>query len=1748
MGSSWREHIVLYWGQQVLVTQLDGTCLEGRLEPDGGDQAVSLGGGGEPRRLPYDEVGDLRMIGRTKGGASAKGWCRLYGIGACRGDYQFSLEAAGKDIRESLRYGEFECEIDCHLEMDEASGGLQALDVRLRRRWHSIFPDRMEGQVFLYRLRDQRGYFPAVLTQGGEGPALERLDGGSIPLRPEEIADITRCPKAGDIRVWVRLLDGTEHEGTVSASLDEFFTLGLGKDGPRIPYGEVEQLRFYGQLIDGRYNKKYCPLPDPDGAPLPPAARYTIGVGGDRLLAKDCRPVDACRPAAAQEDGAALGLLFGSPGGSAFICTAYAGARTRGEVWVHPDLLPDGADVSRSVYVVRYAAGEKDPGHSAPPALWAELSEAHEPYARGEYKKVWIDEKGEVQAEKRPADQQTYDPRYLLGEAPRNCELRVSTADECAYGRLLGADADTVRLAVDGGERSFPMDRLTEVRGFGEVSKWYDHRGFGFIRSDVGDPSGLYFHIGESNRAYEGLLEAGRRVSFRLMPDEKGRPRAHDALPLEEQEETRQIFVDGGGRCRLMGTRLLFDEGEGPATLLNPPAEPRPAVYKAALRSYRGAGTGRVECQWVEGGWGRPQPLEFLRLEDLDWAPRRPGAEYRYGLACLERLSERYQLPITGAWVNGDWNEERSRGERDWGRSVFWDAKALKANEEYRNRLLLIRYVLSAQKEDNPIKREAPPVSVVDAGEPPVVLWCSEDGAKSYQFAALQGGQLVYSRMDTADAVEDTSFFDKARELAETAGESDDVLRKRLSLQKDLGDQFFKRGGKRTAGKYYRDWRSTHRLLCRKYPEQKSLYDSWHTYVTKQLAECGEDHSVYAEAEVRRLMDAADPAALGKEKLEALEKALRSRNFSVAQTLLNTASMEKEKEECPRQVCWAMARYCQELWERAANPAVTRRRDQWLARALLAEAGEEPAAERKTYLCHLAVRIEPGTAAFSAAYLAAALLPPDAPSGAASIRQVLEAAQKALGEELPESFILDSLSLFSALRLLPQHRGTIVRELERTPRLSQGYRKLLSRYLAPGGGPGALQELVDRASQSFSDLKRELFAAAEGGDREGVRSRLEQLLRRLGREDFLEKEEGRALEGFLALMESISPSEPLARRMDAFELCLREHAQCADRLSQRPACLVSEVILPLLEESGAFLKQGYRELCVTTVPGLTVDKAGQMLSGGLDASGRLKVRVDVRVEGGFRQTAEEPRLWVRKSGDFTLEEGGGPILPLAEMSAGEMDKTVGFEFWVTPTDPKSEDVTLQVQLKYSYRNGEPDSTGKYGCKAEGIVPASEEYQTVTVSIESQERARISKRNLNQFSLQGVRIEALEKDEGLRRILDNRAGEVRDICRNLDKKWIILQGQWRVGKTTVLNLVANQMDPETCCVVSLEPPNPQRGRDYDEVFAGLLFDRLKEKAAVQNSARWREGYRWLEGRAAPADLEGLGRTLNGLMKELGGQAEILFLVDEFTNLYSLLRRGAVDGGFLRRWAGFALNLSQAAVITAGGEFTRDMAALFAPNEYQKAYVQNLEYLSREDVERFLRYVVRDEAYFKPSMDRPVMDKLYRLTQGNVYLLVRLCEIIIDYINEDIDDQTTPNVRCYITEGLIMEAVEEYAGKNYDFNQWFDFLSNPYRVGSDRDGVSPVRKHLDDDEVREDNETILKTFADLANPDTASCLRSRLLNKLCGERGEEDRARWEKRLDALAARKVINRLEGSDPAVKVKIELLYAMERAQKLKER
>lgn len=882
MDQTLKDNIVLYWGHPVSVRLKNGECVEGILAPERSDDLVVDG-----HVLPCGQVSDLRMIGEARGVRCERHkQFRIFDPHSGREAHNFQLlggDESGQDDcepdfpRAKLFYGEFDCEVDFHVVLDHHN--TRAKDVHCRQTRHAINLSCLENKVYLYRKR-QEGYFPAILIRENGVSLLRRLSGETEPLVPEEIEDITRHPQTGD-QVVVEMLDGSRHQGQVTACLSDFFMLELDKNAPRLFYAQVDRLRLLGRLYEATrtYNKKYCAHPDAQN--LPQTASFVAGVGATGLVAKDVQPCGSETVAEAAPVSPLkrqLGLIVKAVGGY-----CYVGRRIDNLLGGNPvgdraifrrEQLPADLNFNKYIYVVRYESVEPTGDTSnLPRAEAVAIAEELGPYEKRAYTSIRLDENDQIKTEPRFA-KPLYDPLFALSSMDKKLVYIVCKGSRTCMGYLVNVGDETLTLSTrDPNDYVAPdtrapveitveKDSIIEIRTFGRVTSFRSDRGFAFI--DLIE-SGLYFHV--RNMRGEGrqqnlLHDLSRRkvmVSFRLLP--AAQPgftiQADDVLCVEERSEQRFALVEADGSYRLAKTRAdLFDRVKGEDTPLPtanqywlPPKAQRPALCRLQLQVFRELSPKNrahpsqvcrvTECEELF-------PLQCVELSKVDKGPKDEGMEYRYGIveypspelqifasvfACEQRhnqwlgwLPARQRSCVPCPDPDGSTHERIDRHLQESGMRT-----PLKSC-----RLLLVRYVQGKDARPNSLK----------------VLWVSPQKSRRYQFAWLRDTRLllaINNAPKVRDYLDEVNLLERYKLLLDLQDQFtddpemlshfrtccssllsdpavEDEVKMRIRLER--ANTFLTIDKLEEAEIYYTDWLTAHSRLCREHPQAKATYAS----------------------------------------------------------------------------------------------------------------------------------------------------------------------------------------------------------------------------------------------------------------------------------------------------------------------------------------------------------------------------------------------------------------------------------------------------------------------------------------------------------------------------------------------------------------------------------------------------------------------------------------------------------------------------------------------------------------------------------------------------------------------------------------------------------------------------------------------------------------------------------------------------------------------------------------------------------
>lgn len=571
-------------------------------------------------------------------------------------------------------------------------------------------------------------------------------------------------------------------------------------------------------------------------------------------------------------------------------------------------------------------------------------------------------------------------------------------------------------------------------------------------------------------------------------------------------------------------------------------------------------------------------------------------------------------------------------------------------------------------------------------------------------------------------------------------------------------------------------------------------------------------------------------------------------------------------------------------------------------------------------------------------------------------------------------------------------------------------------------------------------------------------------------------------------------------------------------------------------------------------PVVTLEK-GQVYS----FDGKVVVTFDVYNTGGKnRQAAKDVEVSVLPFGNAATND---KMIRLGDIPAGEK-RTAHIQFDNSIEDTNK--LSFSAFAEYDYlvidkSVDEGNELKKVHAKIGLSKDVIDENDRLTIEIKFPEKHEVKDTNLNKFDPNGS---INFKDEGLKEILKNRDGKINKTISKIkdgdaltqDPRWIMFQGEWRVGKTVILKCLENRIasDFDNAVIVDVSMQNAAASDDFKTTFAEDLYteiERVSEHLGLIEELQSSKNYAGISDSLLDSNI-----TWNSMKTFMSSFSEavrkknkrIVLVIDEFTSLYrAILKDYKSNHEFPELFYSF-IESNKLICITAGGEHSNAIMGKYAANVYQKIRVEDVEYLSELDARKYIYYVLdesqSDEAVteenslFNGEVSENAVSRVYELTKGNAFLLMKLFTRIVELFNEN-------NSKSIFSEKMINAAISNMHSGDMTKNdegltnveiELFNSLYNPMNE-NDTDNYE-VTNRIEDDEVKKDNILILHALVKYADKNTHECNLDALRNECIKAGMEEDI--FEHRYQMLKVRKIIIESNSKDKAlVKMRVDLYY-----------
>lgn len=733
-------------------------------------------------------------------------------------------------------------------------------------------------------------------------------------------------------------------------------------------------------------------------------------------------------------------------------------------------------------------------------------------------------------------------------------------------------------------------------------------------------------------------------------------------------------------------------------------------------------------------------------------------------------------------------------------------------------------------------------------------------------------------------------------------------------------------------------------------------------------------------------------------------------------------------------------------------------------------------------------------------------------------------------------------------------------------------------YVYVGNEEGSLKELLEKAVQRYEVFCLEFIklSKTEGRAAEFAianRDFINQMQYRCWLEcDVIARDELRTVFRNIQDYDSV---KGFTQKSEILRNVMEKVKKNIEKIRKYPSSQSYSLYLPRLDDYYAKLLYTYQTLCKTTKPLIKIE-AGDLEK----VDGKLVYTVIILSENQGVQDAQNVTLLINESQEVKFKKTHKVI---DNLPSDGRKQIVSIPIQIN--DSKKDVVSLQFKVRYEYisdvkiEDRTQEVKGSFGKVIIRRIVQSQEITNIA-SFPSEENEWISfdiplnfenkKHELSfdrikKFSDDGnVNLD----DVGLKKILKNRDIQIKkavdsltvlnDDERVLNSKgrWVILYGQWRVGKSVILNCIEKELSNKELypnAIILKFECNGSDSEDFESIFATQIYTALRQKMRRHKYGEIFEELReyWDIPKKNPMSLDedGLSKPVKLLnwetlcyfmsdfvqdIRELDKDAAVVILIDEFTEIYQAIIRGHMGERFPARWTQL-IGKSNVLCVTAGGEHTVSLMDTYTPNTLQKADEKiYVDYLSRQNVDEYLHYVMgesiednisQSESYFSIASDKAI-DRVFELTGGNAYLLKYFCKWVMEYMNE--------KQSLYLTAGVVentLDYIMNKEGMDVDSLEttYFNSLYNPFNETTAVNIADNTVKRIEDDIVKADNLIILHKIVELADKSTHLCSYEELSDVL------STMENFKRRYSTLVSRKILR--EDSNKNISIVIDLYY-----------
>ncbi len=139
--------------------------------------------------------------------------------------------------------------------------------------------------------------------------------------------------------------------------------------------------------------------------------------------------------------------------------------------------------------------------------------------------------------------------------------------------------------------------------------------------------------------------------------------------------------------------------------------------------------------------------------------------------------------------------------------------------------------------------------------------------------------------------------------------------------------------------------------------------------------------------------------------------------------------------------------------------------------------------------------------------------------------------------------------------------------------------------------------------------------------------------------------------------------------------------------------------------------------------------------------------------------------------------------------------------------------------------------------------------------------------------------------------------------------------------------------------------------------------------------------------------------------------VVLLIDEFAYLRKWIDEGKISQEFMKFWKGIMQDYAIYAIVV--GQDNMPLFKVEYQNEFSSMELEQVTYLDRENAIKLMDEPIMIDG--KSRYREEALDRLYELTAGSAFLILKLCDALVEYLNE--------TASAFISRALLDEFIRK-----------------------------------------------------------------------------------------------------------------------------